>query len=296
MSITLVVLAAGIGSRYGGLKQMDPVGPSGEFILDYAAYDAKRAGFSRIVFVIRKDIEAAFKEVIGARVAAHIDVGYVRQDLADLPRGFSVPPGRSKPWGTAHAIRTCRDIVHEPFAAINADDFYGRDAYRVLARLLRDTADDPAAYGMVGFPLLNTLSEHGSVSRGICAIDARGYLRTVVERTSIYLTPQGVVCDEQPLHGDEIASMNMWAFKPSLFAYLEEEFQKFLTEQGQEATSEFFLPTVVDTLTTTGQVTTRVLETTAQWFGVTNPDDRPRVVAALRKLTDAGEYPEQLWA
>ncbi len=300
MKPTLVVLAAGIGSRYGGLKQIDPVGPSGEIVIDYSIYDALRAGFGRVVFVIRREIEADFRAKIGAHLEGRIPVAYVYQDLADLPPGYSVPGDRKKPWGTGHAIRSCRDAVHEPFAVINADDFYGRESYRFLGQFLGGVAAADARYAMVGFRLRNTLSEHGHVARGICAADAGGFLQGVVERTKIEQTPAGArfaTADGgwAPLTGSEIASMNMWGFTPTLFGHLEREFRSFLDRSAGDAKAEFFIPTVVDNLIRGRQATVRVLETPEIWFGVTYPADKPVVVDGIRARIAAGTYPERLW-
>ncbi len=295
MKPTLLVLAAGIGSRYGGLKQMDPVGPSGEFILDYSVYDALRAGFGRVVFVIRADIDEAFRATIGERVARHVPVSYVHQALTDLPDGFHVPPERTKPWGTGQAVLVCRNAIAEPFGVVNADDFYGRDAYRVLAGFLGDTAGAPDAYGMVGFHLRNTLSDHGSVSRGICRTTPDGHLSSVTEYTHIEKRDGGAYSPDSPLTGDECVSMNMWAFKPALFPHLQAAFIAFLREQGRTPKAEFFIPTVVNDLMRAGRVTTRVLTTDSTWFGVTNPEDKALVVDRIAALVAAGVYPRSLW-
>lgn len=300
MSLSLVVLAAGIGSRYGGLKQMEPVGPSGEFIIDYSVFDAIHAGFDKIVFVIRKDIEEAFRETIGNRVGRHVAVEYVNQELLDIPPGFEVPAERKKPWGTGHATLTARGAVHEPFGVINADDFYGRESYRVLAKYLGDTAEDEAKYSMVAFLLNNTLSDHGHVARGICEAGPDGYLQVVVERTKIEKTPDGArfLDDDggwKPLTGRELVSMNMWGFKPSFFAHLDAEFKTFLSECHDNPKAEFFIPTVVNTMMQRGVVTTAVLETPCRWAGVTYPQEKDAVVAEIARRVAAGEYPSSLW-
>jgi NDP-sugar pyrophosphorylase family protein len=296
MKPTLLVLAAGIGSRYGGLKQMDPVGPSGEFIIDYSIYDALRAGFGRVVFVIRDEIEAAVRATIGARVERHVPVTYVRQSLAALPPGFSVPGARVKPWGTGQAVWVCRAAIDEPFGVINADDFYGRDAYRALAEFLTATAARPDHYGMVAFYLRNTLSDHGSVCRGICHTTSDGNLASVTEVTDIEKRAGRAFSPSLAVTGDECVSMNMWAFKPTLFAHLETAFAAFLRAQAATPKAEFFIPTVINDLMRAGHVTTRVLTTDGDWFGVTNPDDRPRVVERIAACVDAGVYPADLWA
>ncbi len=299
MKPTLLVLAAGMGSRYGGLKQIDPVGPGGEAVLDYSVYDALRAGFGRVVFVIRRDIEDDFKRGIGNRFEQHIDVGYAFQELDMLPEGFGVPGDRTKPWGTAHAILVAREAVGTPFGVINADDFYGLDSYRALAQELARCSGDQ--YCMVGFRLDNTLSDHGSVARGICTVDADGMLQDVVELTGILKTPGGAEHrdDDGSAHsmsGSEIVSMNMWGFAPSIFAHLEREFAAFLRQAVSDVRREFFIPTVVNSLIDRGLVAARVLRTQSSWFGVTYREDKPVVVASIRELVDRGCYPDNLWA
>jgi hypothetical protein len=299
---TLIVLAAGMGSRYGGLKQMDPMGPNGETVLDYSVFDALRAGFGRVVFIIREDFADAFKQGVGARFADRIQVDYAFQRLDDLPGVFTVPAGRTKPWGTAHAVRAARAIVNEPFAVINADDFYGRDAYvRAAAFLSQPTpADGKAHYAMVGYPLANTLSDHGDVNRGICSTDANHLLTTVEEYVKIEREADGVVRgnaldgSRNPISESGPVSMNIWAFTQCFFAHLEQDFINFLTEFGQQEKSEYYIPTVVDALIRANIADCEVLETTSHWFGVTYPADKPHVVASIRKLIDAGEYPEKL--
>ena len=295
---TLLVLAAGMGSRYGGLKQIDPVGPDGETIIDYSIYDALRAGFGKLVFVIRHDIEAPFKQIIGARFEKRMAVEYVFQELDKLPPGFSVPPGRSKPWGTTQAILMAADVIHEPFAAINADDFYGAASFRVLAEHLRSGSAD---YAMVGFILRNTLSEFGSVARGACRVGADGYLQSIAELTKIekdgndakYTDAAGIL---HRLGGNETVSMNMWGFTPALFAQLREEFIAFLQKSGKDEKTECYIPLIVNNLTSTGRARCKVLRTTDAWFGVTYREDRPRVIESVRTLITRGEYPEKLWA
>ncbi len=295
---TLLVLAAGMGSRYGGLKQIDPVGPGGETIIDYSIYDALRAGFGKLVFVIRRDIEQAFRETIGARFEKRLPVEYVFQELDKLPPGFSVPPGRTKPWGTTQAILMAEDVIREPFAAINADDFYGAASFLELSRHLTSGSAD---YAMVGFVLRNTLSEFGSVARGVCRVGPDGLLQTVTELTKIepdgrgakYTDGQGSV---QRLTGDEAVSMNMWGFTPALFAQLRAQFTDFLKLHGREEKSECYIPTVVNTLVGAGQARCRVLRSTDSWFGVTYREDRPRVVESIGKLIARGDYPARLWS
>jgi len=293
----LLVLAAGIGSRYGGLKQIDPVGPNGETIIDYSIYDALRAGFGKLVFVIRRDIETAFRETIGARFESRIPVAYVFQELDKLPPGFSLPPGRKKPWGTGHAILMGDEAIREPFGVINADDFYGMTSFQLLARQLESDTTD---YTMVGFVLRNTLSEFGSVARGLCRANADGFLQTVTELTKIepdasaarHTDAAGQV---HPLTGDEIVSMNMWGFSPSIFEHLRREFAAFLRAHPGDQKTEFFIPSAVNTLINTGRERLKVLRTPDSWFGVTYREDRPRVTASVRRLIEQGRYPEQLW-
>src|SRR4030095_1153251 len=274
---TLLVLAAGIGSRYGGLKQIDPVGPGGETILDYSVFDAMRAGFGRLVFVIRRDIERPFKETLGRRFEERIPVDYVFQELDKLPPGFSVPPSRKRPWGTAHAVLMGAEAIQGPFGVINADDFYGRRSYEVLAgHLLSDTTDS----AMVGFVWEHTLSENGSVARGVCQTTPDGFLKSVVELTKIERDTTGVKHTDgtgisHRLTGKEIVSLNMWGFCPSFFDSLRNAFEDFLSQSGQDERAEFFIPTVVNDLVKTGRLGLRVLPTPDSWFGVTYREDRP---------------------
>ncbi len=293
MQPTLLVMAAGMGSRYGGLKQIDAVGPSGEAIIDYSIHDALRAGFGRLVFVIRRDIEAPFREAIGDKFEKRVAVDYVFQELEKLPSGFSVPPGREKPWGTTQAILMAEEVVREPFAAINADDFYGRESFQVMADFLRAGGTD---YAMIGYTLRNTLSEHGSVSRGVCECDAAGFLRAVVELTKIEKRGGGGQAEDRALTGDELVSMNFWGFTPALFPQLRKHFENFLRQSGQELKSESYIPTTVNDLVASGKAHVKVLHTPASWFGITFKEDKPQVVENIRKLVAAGEYPQKLWA
>ncbi|WOO40718.1 nucleotidyltransferase family protein [Rubellicoccus peritrichatus] len=300
MKPTLLVLAAGMGSRYGGLKQMDPMGPNGETMLDYSVYDAIRAGFDRVVFVIRRDFEADFKQQVGSRFAGKIDVDYAFQDLSDLPEGFSIPEGRTKPWGTAHAILAARNVVHAPFAAINADDFYGRDAYAQIAHYF-ESLETPEALHlcMVGYNLEKTLSDHGTVNRGVCSTE-NGLLINVEEYTEIGhssekgLTGKNLTGNEVAVSPDSSVSMNFWGFTPPIFEHLTEAFVAFLKERGSEMKSECYIPTVVDDLIKAGVAPCPVLETSSPWFGVTYPDDKPNVVASIEKLIEAEDYPQSL--
>jgi UTP-glucose-1-phosphate uridylyltransferase len=301
MSHTLVVLAAGMGSRYGGLKQIDPVGPSGETVLDYAVFDAVRAGFSRVVFVIRRDFEVLFREKIGARYAGRVAVDYVYQSLDALPPGFAAPAGREKPWGTGHAVWCARDAIAEGFAVINADDFYGADSFAQLAAFLDgamraysgNPSARPARFAMVGFKLANTLSEHGTVARGVSRSDANGVLTSIVEQTGIAASDVG---PGRTYSGSEIVSMNCWGFTPALFGGLEAQFREFLATRGLEPKGEFYLPAAVSAMIARGEAMVQVLPTESTWFGVTYREDKPRVEAAIRELVRAGRYPEKLWA
>ena len=295
---TLLVLAAGMGSRYGGLKQIDPVGPAGETIIDYSIFDAMRAGFGKLVFVIRKEIEPQFREVVGSRFEKRIAVEYVFQELDKLPAGFSLPAGRTKPWGTTHAILMAENAIKEPFAAINADDFYGRNAYSVLAKHLTSGTSD---YAMVGFVLKNTLSDNGSVARGVSQTDAKKYLTSIVEMMKIErdgaraknTDAEGKVTQ---LTGKEAVSMNFWGFTPALFPQIKVIFENFLRKSGGELKSECYIPNTVGELVATGQAKVKVLRSPDSWFGVTYREDRPQVVESIRKLIAKGEYPEKLWA
>ncbi len=301
MKPTLVILAAGMGSRYGGLKQLDPVGPGGEVVMDYSVYDALRAGFGRVVPVIRPDLEQDFRACIGRRLEQHVDVDYAFQTLDRLPAPFAVPPGRKKPWGTAHAILSARDQVHTPFAVINADDFYGRRSFETLARYLQAAPADSTDYCMVGFELRNTLSEHGTVSRGLCRVNPEGWLESVTEFTKIGFDARRRIVNtaeghETVFQGGEPVSMNTWGFFPNFFQSLEKAFVRFLHEQGAQERAEFYIPSVIDPLIRSGAARVRVLRTNDQWFGVTYNDDKPFVMQAVRALIDRGIYPEHLWS
>ncbi len=294
MQPTLLVLAAGMGSRYGGLKQLDPVGPSGETILDYAVFDAIRAGFGRVVFVIRRDFEDAFRTQVGAKYAGRIAVEYAFQSIDDLPAGFTPPAGREKPWGTGHAVWSARRAVSTPFAVIGADDFFGRDAFDKLAGFFTTASPStPPHYAMVGYRLANTLSENGAVSRGVCTLTADGTLERVVEQTGILRTDVG---SGKTYTGNETVSMNCWAFTPELFAALDRQFTAFLQARGGELKSEFYLPEAVSEQIAAGEASVQVVLTTASWFGVTYREDKPRVQSALADLVARGEYPERLFS
>jgi hypothetical protein len=296
-NLTLLVLAAGVGSRYGGLKQIDPIGPGGETIIDYSIHDAIRAGFNKVVFVIRREIETAFRESIGSRFEPRVSVEYVFQELDKLPPGFSVPPNRTKPWGTGHAILMGAEVINEPFGVVNGDDFYGPNSFRVLAEQLRSGAKDCA---MVGFTLRNTLSEFGSVARGVCQTNGDGFLHSVTELAKIEREGVGArytdgVGGFHPLSGDETVSMNMWGFAPAIFGHLRGQFAEFLKANMQNEKAEFYIPSVVNVLIVTGQGRCRVLRTPDAWFGVTYREDRPFVIEGIRRLIARGVYPEKLW-
>jgi len=299
MKPSLVIMAAGMGSRYGGLKQIDPVGPGGERIIDYSLYDAIRAGFGKVVFIIRRDIEKDFRETMEPGFAGRIPVEYVFQDTESIPRGFRVPESRRKPWGTGHAVLCCRDVVGEPFGVINADDFYGRDAFARLADGLAACANVPSTYMLVGYKLINTLSPHGSVSRGICEVAENGMLRGIHEKTKIIIDQGSVVSVEEggrlPLAPDAVASMNMWGFTPGVFDDLESAFSSFLRQRGEDVASEFFIPSAVDAMLSSGKAKVNVARTTSCWMGLTYPDDRDAVRKGVASLIEAGEYPRSLW-
>jgi dTDP-glucose pyrophosphorylase len=282
-----------MGSRYGGLKQIDAVGPSGETILDFSVYDASRAGFGQIVFVIRRDIEDAFRQSIGARFEQRIPVKYVFQEIDDLPPGFTVPAGRTKPWGTTQAVLAAAEVIHEPFAVINADDFYGQESFQSLSRHLQT---ESSGYAMIGFILRNTLSEFGSVARGISAVDENGYLASVVEVTGIERDSGEIkAAGGIPLSGDEIVSMNMWGFTPRVFDQLRAYFESFLEANSLDQRAECYLPNAVNSLIHSGESRVRVLPTSEAWFGVTYREDRPRVVESIGRLVSSGVYPKRLW-
>ncbi len=300
----LVIMAAGMGSRYGGLKQIDPVDKEGHIIMDFSIFDAKRAGFEKVVFIIKKENEADFKEAVGKRMEEIMDVSYVFQDLHNIPEGFEVPEGRVKPWGTAHAVLSAIDEVDGPFAVINADDYYGRHAFEVIYDYLTTHEDDSRyRYTMVGYRLGNTLTENGHVSRGVCTVDSKGYLTGICERTYIVMTPDGAAYSEDdgqtliPISPDERVSMNMWGFSASFMAELKKQFSDFLTNEMPKnpLKAEYFLPSVVSSLLADNKATVQVLHSNDKWYGVTYKEDKQGVVDALQAMKDKGLYPEKLW-
>ncbi len=302
MKPTLLVLAAGMGSRYGGLKQIDPVGPSGEAVLDYSVHDALAAGFGKVVFVIRRDFEEEFRRAVVSRYEGKIEVGTTYQDLGALPEGFSLPAEREKPWGTAHAIWCARKEIHEPFLMVNADDFYGRESFAVMADHLRAvTAGTPASFSMVAYPLINTLSEHGDVSRGICKLSPEGKLLGVEECSGIRRGADGVITGTdthgvlRTFTGNEMVSMNFWGFTPAIFPMLGDLFTTFLKEGGlASAKSEFYIPSAVTSMMASGAAETSVLRSNGQWFGVTYREDRDAVGEAIGNMVRKGLYPTPL--
>ena len=301
MRPTLFVLAAGVGSRYGGLKQIDGLGPGGATIMDYSIYDAVRAGFGKIVFVIRHTFEEDFRTKVVNKYQGKIPVEIVFQEIEYLPEGFECPADRVKPWGTNHAVMMGKDVIKEPFAVINADDFYGKESYQILADWLTKKANATNEYCMVGYRVGNTLSESGAVARGICEKDDAGNLTTVVERTHILRDNDGVIKFKDE-NGDMIAveenapvSMNMWGFTPDYFKHSDEAFKDFLKDNSGNLKSEFYIPFVVNNLIVAGKATCEVLDTPSKWFGVTYAEDRPSVVEKIENLVKAGVYPEKLW-
>ena len=298
----LLVMAAGIGSRYGGLKQVDPIGPHNEIVIDYSIYDALKAGFDKVVFIIRKEIEDVFRESIGRRIEQKVDTAYVFQELDKLPDGFTVPPERKKPWGTGHAVLCAAKAVDGNFAVINADDFYGPGSFSVLHTHL-STAEDHEKYdyAMVGFVLRNTLSEHGHVARGVCESDKDGYLKSITERTKIQKIGDTVQYTEDEetwthIRPDTLVSMNMWGFTPGFLVELKKWFPRFLSLHLGEPKAEFFIPTVVNELITEELARVNILPTNEKWFGVTYPQDKKKVKSAIRELIHRGVYPEDLWS
>lgn len=288
-----------MGSRYGGLKQIDGLGPNGETIMDYSVFDAMRAGFGKVVFVIRRDFEDDFRRVVLSKYEGKVPCEVCFQSVDRLPEGYTLNPERTKPWGTNHAVLMARDIIHEPFAVINADDFYGRESFQVLADFLHSVEGKQGEYCMVGYRVCNTLSENGSVSRGICSTDADGFLTGVVERTHIEEVGRKIVFTEDGkdtvIDPMSPVSMNMWGFTPEYFQYVDEAFRAFLDAHGQELKAEFYIPTLVNDLIQAGRATCRVLDTPSRWFGVTYPEDRPQVVMKINNMIQEGIYPAKLF-
>lgn len=299
MKPTLLILAAGMGSRFGGLKQVEPIGPSGEAIIDYSIFDAIRAGFGKVVFVIRESFADAFKEKFDKLLEGKIEVEYVYQELHMLPEGFTLPEGREKPWGTAHAILVAKDVIKEPFCALNADDFYGKNAYQVMVDFL-NSSETSNEYSMVGYKLENTLSEFGSVSRGICDVNDKQDLQKIVETIKILKKEDQVISVEEDgsetiLTGKENVSMNIWGFKPSVFNTIEKKFSTFLETEMNKPKSEMYIPSVVFEMIDEKLATVKVLEADSPWFGVTYKEDKPYVVEKINSLIEKGEYPKNLW-
>lgn len=298
MKPSLVILAAGMASRYGSMKQVEGFGPSGETIMDYSIYDAIRAGFGKVVFIIRKEFEKNFREIVGKDIEPRIQVEYVFQELNKYSDGFEFPKERTKPWGTAHAVLCADEKVKEPFAVINADDFYGKDAFDKACQFLTKDCN-PKTYSIIGYELLNTLSEHGTVNRGVCEVDNKGNLVSVVERLNISRQGDKVVCNDEhspkelSLHTP--VSMNFWCFDPTVFDYIKGTFKEFLAQNVSNPKSEFFIPIVADKYIKEGKGVIKVISTSSKWFGVTYKEDAPLVRESLHKLITAGEYPENLW-
>lgn len=301
MPVSLVILAAGMGSRYGGVKQIDSVGPSGEALIDYSIYDAIQAGFTKLHFIVREEIESDVREFFEGKFPASVEMDFAVQELGDIPEGFQVPEGRRKPWGTAHAVRAARGICKEAFAVINGDDFYGRESFQTIFHFLSSINPSSHDYCMVGYRLADTLSEHGSVSRGLCEVDENGHLLSIEEHKEIEKTKTGAVSrlaggGSRELSGEEVASMNLFGFTPAFFPQLEEQFRSFLAEHGSEEKSEIYIPWVTNNLLDTGSARLRVLETTSDWFGMTYKEDKPRVMESIRRYIADGVYPESLWS
>jgi dTDP-glucose pyrophosphorylase len=301
MNTTLLILAAGMGSRYGGMKQVDPFGPSGETITDYSIYDAIRAGFDRFVFVISPRMEDEFRTEYVKKFPAELRVEYVIQSIDQLPGGYTVPSDRIKPWGTAHAVLMAKDLIREPFAVINADDFYGRSSYQIMHDFLVRTSEEvPGQYCMVGYELRKTISEHGSVARGVCQVNEHGFLKGMVERTRIFIQDGKIVFEDEegvnhPLDPMDTVSMNLFGFTPDFFGHISENFNHFLQKNIDNPKAELYIPYVVDNLIKEGEARMSVLQTSESWFGVTYQEDKPKVLKAIRELVDQGLYPESLW-
>jgi len=301
MKPTLLVLAAGMGSRYGSLKQIDPVGPSGETIIDYSIYDAIRAGFGKVVFIIRKSFEQDFKDIFISKLQPYIPVEYVFQEIENVPDGLTVSPERTKPWGTAHAILMAKDAIHEPFAVINGDDFYGSGAFQTMADYLNAlTTTTQTQYSLVGYKVGNTLSDHGTVSRGVCQEDKNGFLISVTERTNIQYVNEGIAYQDDDdtlvfLNPETPVSMNFWGFTPEYFKQTEAMFIDFVKANSDSLKAEFYIPTAIDNLINSASARVKVLRSDAKWFGVTYKEDKPLVIEKLAQLIKAGVYPAKLW-
>ncbi len=302
MHTTLLILAAGMGSRYGGMKQVDAFGPSGETITDYSIYDAIHAGFERVVFVISPKMEEDFKTNYIKKFPSHLQVDYVIQSTENLPEGYSLPEDRVKPWGTAHAVLMAKDVINEPFAVINADDYYGRESYKIMNHFLTQSSPELSGrHCMVGFQLRKTVSEHGSVARGVCQVNEQGFLNGMVERTKIFLKDGVIVFEEEdgsvhPLDPMDTVSMNLFGFTPDFFTYAEQDFKRYLDKNMHKPKAEFFIPLVVDNMISEGVAKMTVLQTPESWFGVTYQADKPVVLKAISDLVEAGVYPKSLWA
>jgi hypothetical protein len=298
MKPTLLILAAGMGSRYGGIKQMDSFGPSGETIIDYSIYDAIRSGFGKIVFIIRKDFAEAFKNTFEPKLKGKIETAYVMQEMDSFINEFKMPEARTKPWGTAHAMLCAKDVIHEPFAVINADDFYGRDSFEKAAKFLEEEVS-AETWCIIGYMLSKTLSQNGTVSRGVCQVDGEGNLLSIAERIKIYPEGNKIVYEENDakteLPSDTKVSMNFWGFHQNAFEYIEKLFQKFLKENGDNPKSEFFIPIVGDAFISDEKGKIKVIPTSAQWFGVTYKEDAPGVKESIESLVESGAYPKKLW-
>jgi dTDP-glucose pyrophosphorylase len=299
MKPALVILAAGMASRYGSMKQVEGFGPSGETIMDYSIFDAIRTGFGKVVFIIRQEFEQNFRDVMGKKIEDKIEVKYVFQELTKYTDGFDIPAGRTKPWGTAHAVLCAREEVNEPFAVINADDFYGRDGFEKACSFLKNECSEQV-YSIIGYELLKTLSEHGTVNRGVCEVDKSGNLVSVVERLNVSRQGNDIVCNDEhlphKLPPDTYVSMNFWCFHPSIFDYTNYIFREFLSKNISNPKAEFFIPIAADSFIKNGKGVIKVIHTTAQWFGVTYKEDAPAVRERLQQLLVAGEYPSGLWA
>lgn len=294
----LLILAAGLGSRYGGVKQMDAIGPSGESIIDYSVYDAIRAGFDKVVFVLNPNIIDDFKEIYEDRLKGKIKVEYILQELTNIPEGIKFNPERIKPWGTGHAVLVSKNYLNQPFAVINADDFYSKEAFEVMARYLEKLENTSSNYSMVGYRLKNTLSENGSVSRGVCS-SVDGFLSDVVERTKIYTSNSNIVFEENDqvneIDGDSLVSMNFWGFTPKFFNQMEDDFRQFINDNSHNLKAEFYIPYVVNNLIEAKQAKVKLLTSEANWFGVTYKEDKEETIKNIRNLVDEGIYPSNLW-